>query len=139
MDEAIELITVAAAAELLKCSRAKIYDLHNAGVIDLRKIGHRSTRVTRDSVDRLIADPSLLKPRLLPERTEKHRRLRVPEAADYIGISPDTLYRLRATGDGPPFIRIGHVLLYDTRELDAWLAARTHRSITAQQHKEAQG
>jgi len=132
-----ELITVARAAELLGCSRSKIYDLHQAGALELRKLGYRSTRVTLQSVERLVADPSLAKTRILPaERTaEKHRRLRVPEAADYIGVSPDMLYRLRASGEGPPYIKIGHVLLYDTRELDVWLATRTHRSIAAQQQR----
>jgi len=137
-----ELITVARAAELLSCSRAKIYDLHRAGVLELRKIGYRSTRVSKDSVDRIVTDPALLKCRPLkppPIAGDTPRRLRLREAAEYIGISEDTLYRLRANGEGPPFIKIGQILLYDTRDIDAWLATKReiHRSISSLPIKDA--
>jgi predicted DNA-binding transcriptional regulator AlpA len=53
-----------------------------------------------------------------------HRRLRTPAAADYLGYAESTLEKKRLTGDGPPFIRLGRVIVYDTRDLDAWLAER---------------
>jgi len=34
------------------------------------------------------------------------------------------------TGDGPPFIRLGRAVVYDTRDLDAWLAARRATSTS---------
>lgn len=59
-----------------------------------------------------------------------HRRLRTPAAADYLGYSELTLEKKRLTGEGPPFIRLGRAIVYDTRDLDAWLAARRARSTS---------
>ncbi len=61
-----------------------------------------------------------------------HRRLRTPAAADYLGYSESTLEKKRLTGDGPPFIRLGRAIVYDTRDLDDWLAARRARSTSDQ-------
>lgn len=54
----------------------------------------------------------------------EHRRLRTRNAADYLGYSESTLEKKRLTGDGPPFIRLGRAIVYDTRDLDGWLAER---------------
>ena len=59
-----------------------------------------------------------------------HRRLRTPAAADYLGYSESTLEKKRLTGDGPPFIRLGRTIVYDTRDLDAWLLTRRARSTS---------
>jgi predicted DNA-binding transcriptional regulator AlpA len=59
-----------------------------------------------------------------------HRRLRTPAAADYVGYSESTLEKKRLTGEGPPFIRLGRAIVYDTRDLDAWLDARRARSTS---------
>jgi predicted DNA-binding transcriptional regulator AlpA len=59
-----------------------------------------------------------------------HRRLRTPAAADYLGYAESTLEKKRLTGDGPPFIRLGRVIVYDTRDLDSWLAERRARSTS---------
>lgn len=53
-----------------------------------------------------------------------HRRLRTPAAADYLGYSVSTLEKKRLTGDGPPFIRLGRTIVYDTADLTEWMAAR---------------
>jgi predicted DNA-binding transcriptional regulator AlpA len=53
-----------------------------------------------------------------------HRRLRTPAAADYLGLSASALDKKRLAGDGPSFIRLGRTVVYDTRDLDTWLAAR---------------
>lgn len=60
-------------------------------------------------------------------------RLRTPDAADYLGLGKSTLEKMRLQGDGPVFIRLGKkTVVYDTRDLDAWLAAgrRTSTSDT---------
>ena len=59
-----------------------------------------------------------------------HWRLRTPEAADYLGYAESTLEKKRVTGDGPPFIRLGRLVVYDSRDLDAWLAERRARSTS---------
>jgi excisionase family DNA binding protein len=136
-----ELITVERAAALLGCSRTKIYNLHRDGLLELRKLGYRSTRVTQDSVDRLIANPNLMKSRPMPivpaAAPSTPRRLRSPEAAEYLGISVHSLFRLRTSGEGPPFMRIGQIILYGERDLDAWIAERTRRSTASQQIRNA--
>ncbi len=50
------------------------------------------------------------------------RILRTREAAEYCGLAPATLEKLRATGGGPAFIRLGtRAIGYDIRDLDRWL------------------
>lgn len=60
------------------------------------------------------------------------RRLRTREAAQYLGYSESTLEKKRLTGNGPPFIRLGRggTVVYDTADLDRWLAARRVNSTS---------
>jgi hypothetical protein len=57
-------------------------------------------------------------------------RLSVRQAAEYIPLAVGTLNKLRVTGEGPTFIKLGAKVLYDTVDLDAWLDARKRRSAT---------
>lgn len=52
------------------------------------------------------------------------------QAADYLGLSPNTLSRWRWSGDGPPFKKLGRAVRYGVADLDAWAAAcsREHTS-----------
>lgn len=50
--------------------------------------------------------------------------LRVPQAADYIGLSKSFLDKARMTGTGPVFAKLGSTVIYSTADLDAWVAAR---------------
>ena len=66
-------------------------------------------------------------PTLLPET----------EAANYIGMSVAYLRMDRCRGHlkgrtpGPPWLKLGRTVRYDTRDLDAWLnAQRVDRSST---------
>jgi hypothetical protein len=59
-----------------------------------------------------------------------HQRIRTPAAADYIGYSVSTLEKKRLTGDGPPFYRLSRTIVYDTRDLDEWLAGHRARSTS---------
>lgn len=61
---------------------------------------------------------------------QAHRRLRTPAAGKYLGYADSTLEKKRVTGDGPPFIRLGRTIVYDTRDLDAWLASRRATSTS---------
>jgi len=59
------------------------------------------------------------------------RRLRTPKAAEYLGCAKSTLEKKRVTGGGPPFIKLSRgVVVYDTRELDAWMAQRRATSTS---------
>jgi len=68
-----------------------------------------------------------------------HQRLRTGRAADYVGYAESTLEKKRLTGDGPPFIRLGRAIVYDPRDLDAWLAARRATSTSDQPASEWYG
>ena len=51
------------------------------------------------------------------------RRMHRKQATGYIGTSLSWLDKSRLRGDGPVFLRIGGRIVYDTAELDAYLAA----------------
>lgn len=63
--------------------------------------------------------------------TQEHMlRFRTAEAASYCGLSPRTLEKLRLTGDGPPFLKLGRAVVYDRADLDAWLNSRRRTSTS---------
>jgi predicted DNA-binding transcriptional regulator AlpA len=54
--------------------------------------------------------------------------MRTPEAAKYVALAESTLTKLRLTGDGPPFVKVGpRAVAYRKADLDAWLEARVRR------------
>ena len=62
--------------------------------------------------------------------TNEFRRLRALEAAEYLRLSASTLAKMRLRGGGPAYIKAGRVVLYDRRDLDAWLSAHRRRSTS---------
>jgi excisionase family DNA binding protein len=46
------------------------------------------------------------------------------EAADLLRLSERTLERLRLTGGGPKFARMGRRVRYRLSDLEAWIASR---------------
>ena len=50
--------------------------------------------------------------------------LDTPEAAAYVRLSPVTMERLRLTGDGPRYAKLGKSVRYRAIDLDAWLESR---------------
>jgi predicted DNA-binding transcriptional regulator AlpA len=57
--------------------------------------------------------------------------MRTPEAARYVALSESTLTKMRLTGDGPPFVKVGpRAVAYRRADLDAWLEARVRRSTS---------
>ena len=57
-------------------------------------------------------------------------RLNTAEAAIYTGLSASTLSKLRVFGGGPKHIKLGRRVVYDIRDLGAWMAARTRLSTS---------
>lgn len=57
-------------------------------------------------------------------------KLRTRQAAAYTGLAKSTLEKLRVSGTGSPYIRVGRVVLYDPDDLDAWLASHRRRSTS---------
>jgi predicted DNA-binding transcriptional regulator AlpA len=57
--------------------------------------------------------------------------LTVKEAAARTGLSASTLNKMRMTGAGPKFIRLGkRRVAYAVEDLNHWLEANTHASTT---------
>lgn len=62
----------------------------------------------------------------------KHNsKLRAPAAADFLGLSPSTLSKMRLRGDGPVYSKAGpRVVVYDLADLESWLSARKRTSTS---------
>jgi excisionase family DNA binding protein len=52
------------------------------------------------------------------------RTLTVRSAAHYLGLSASTLNKLRCTGAGPVYFKLGRAVRYAPQDLDDWLTAR---------------
>ena len=59
-----------------------------------------------------------------------NRKLRTSAAADYCGSSKSTFEKLRLTGGGPVFIKLGRTVVYGVDDLDAWLAKNRRHSTS---------
>ncbi len=58
-------------------------------------------------------------------------KLRAPQAASYVGLSPSTLAKMRLRGDGPIYSKAGpRVVIYEKADLDAWLDSHKRRSTS---------
>ena len=77
-----------------------------------------SARVDRFNEPGHVAGrPAMYPPRYLDTR----------HAADYLGISPSTLNRMRVTGEGPRYAKAGRRVIYDPEDLNAWVEERKRR------------
>jgi predicted DNA-binding transcriptional regulator AlpA len=52
------------------------------------------------------------------------------EAARHLGLSESTLNKLRLTGGGPVFIKLGRRVLYNMQDLEAWLQQHRRTSTS---------
>jgi excisionase family DNA binding protein len=59
-----------------------------------------------------------------------NRLLSVEEAARLLGLSASTLNKLRLTGGGPRFAKLGRRCLYDGDDLKKWAAERKRMSTS---------
>lgn len=51
------------------------------------------------------------------------RLLTSRQAAEHLGLKEQTLANWRYQRKGPPYFRVGALVKYDERDLDAWLEA----------------
>lgn len=58
------------------------------------------------------------------------KMLSTPEAALYLGLGKSTMDKLRLTGEGAPYLKLGNRVVYDPDDLDAWASARKHTSTS---------
>lgn len=47
--------------------------------------------------------------------------LRVPQAAEYLGLSKSYLDKARMNCTGPAYAKLGATVIYSTADLDAWV------------------
>ena len=67
----------------------------------------------------------------MPSPASIRRLLSVKEAAPYLGLAVGTLNKMRCSGDGPCFIKLGkRRIAYDIADLDGWLEAQKRRSTS---------
>ena len=83
-------------------------------------------RVEHDLTDLIV-------PQALGREPDRHpsldfdlpgRKLNVQEAARLLGLSVSTLNKMRLTGSGPPYLKLGRRVVYDVHDLEAWAASR---------------
>lgn len=51
---------------------------------------------------------------------EDHRLIKPIEAAHFLGLSQSWLAKLRLTGDGPPYMKVGRQVRYSRADLLRW-------------------
>lgn len=62
---------------------------------------------------------------------EVSRKLSVVEAARHLGLSKSLLDKLRLTGGGPIYLKLGpRRVVYDLADLERWAAERRRRSTS---------
>jgi predicted DNA-binding transcriptional regulator AlpA len=58
------------------------------------------------------------------------QKLRTGDAAAYVGLAASTLEKLRLTGGGPAYFKLGKSVLYDPEDLDNWMASKRRASTS---------
>jgi len=51
-------------------------------------------------------------------------------AAGHLGLARNTLEKMRVSGDGPPFVKLGRAVRYRMSDLESYLAARVVHSTS---------
>lgn len=52
------------------------------------------------------------------------------EAAEYVRLAAITLERMRLSGEGPAFVKLGRSVRYRRIDVDNWIASRVVRSTS---------
>ena len=72
---------------------------------------------------------------MLPDNKDELNKLfTAKEAASYLRIGYSTLARLRMTGEGPAYGRVGGSVVYRKRDLDTYIAKSLRFSTVSKQH-----
>lgn len=59
---------------------------------------------------------------------DANKLISTAEVADRLGVSASYLNKLRITGGGPTFVKIGARVGYDQQDLSAWIESQKRRS-----------
>lgn len=52
------------------------------------------------------------------------------DAAQFLGLAPSTLAKLRLSGNGPVYCKLGRRVVYRTEDLATWLESRVARNTS---------
>lgn len=66
----------------------------------------------------------------MQDTSTKPPRLRTADAAAYCASTKSTFEKYRLTGEGPAYIKLGRVVVYDLEDLDTWLDSKKHNSTS---------
>jgi excisionase family DNA binding protein len=64
------------------------------------------------------------------QMTNNNPTLTAGEAAETLGLARSTLAKLRLSGNGPLYCKLGRRVLYRTKDLEAWLETRVARNTS---------
>jgi predicted DNA-binding transcriptional regulator AlpA len=56
--------------------------------------------------------------------------MRSEDAAKHLGLAPSTLAKLRCSGLGPRYFKLGRIAAYTLDDLDAWAESRARLSTS---------
>lgn len=56
--------------------------------------------------------------------------LNAGQVADQLGLSTSTLAKMRLSGDGPAYAKLGRRVVYRPEDIEAWIAANQFRSTS---------
>lgn len=56
--------------------------------------------------------------------------LNTKQAAEYLGLKPNTLDIWRQVGKGPAFVKVGRYVRYRRRDIDTWIESRVRCSTS---------
>lgn len=106
-----------------------------SGYILLPCVTHRMQELSVHSSDYARMRAAALESKKARKETESletklPRWLRVKAAAAHLKLGVSTMNKWRLTGGGPPFSRLGTVIVYDVADLDVWANARKVRSTS---------
>ena len=62
-----------------------------------------------------------------PGKAEGRRYLNGEDAAAYLGLSGNTLARMRVEGGGPRYSKVRRRVIYDVDDLDVWVEKHKRR------------
>ncbi len=64
----------------------------------------------------------------MDDTTYQKMHLRTPQAAEYLGLSASVMEKMRLRGNGPPYAKLGRMVVYAVNDLEAWINARKRTS-----------
>jgi predicted DNA-binding transcriptional regulator AlpA len=67
---------------------------------------------------------------VIPPVISNRRMLRTDDVARLADLSSSTLAKLRLTGGGPHYIKLGRTVVYDPADVEAWLSIHRRSSTS---------